>query len=338
MAFQYTLYVGFQDNRDDILYDGVSYYTSKLIDHLKITYRQIAIDFERSAAIDMENYLFTALNPVRIQLYKAVCYYLAVTGKIPDTDRIWIAWNGQEFTLDKDRLTRHWANCEITYTMDPGVACKCFEKDGKTCYVAITYFLKAQLDLFSHDRFRAAWSGLNALYNHLSEDWHENAKLNALSQYLINNPPVRVQEYIRTLPKSFWKSISWYNYLQNHGLDKTIKDVFITEMYQDKTIYTYLGSCAISRISAEEKKTGKSGRAKLLKDKFDRKRTKKTDRINEQLRFLVIQYCYMLRNRSFHADKPYPIFGLFDEQEDGVESILTTVLLMVIRDTMTDLA
>ena len=339
MALRYTLYVDFQEDRKDALYNGVSYYNSKLIDHLQITYQQIAITFERSAAIDMENYLFTALNPVRIQLYKAVCFYLVVTGRIPDTNRIWLARDGQEFTLDKDRLTRHWNNCKIAYTMEPKAASKCFDKNGKTCYIAMTYFLKAQLDLFSHDCFRAAWSGLNALYNEFSDDKREGIKLNALSKYLETHPALNAQAYIETLPGTFWKRINWYNYIQNKGLSVITKSVFQSELFQDRTIYSHLGECVIEFYKQKEKKTDEvlCISEKLGKQYIKRLPRKKT-RVNEQLRFLTTDYCYMLRNRSFHADKPYPLFGLFDEDDNSIENILTKMLLLLIHDIIEDMA
>ena len=47
---------------------------------------------------------------------------------------------------------------------------------------------------------------------------------------------------------------------------------------------------------------------------------------------MVVDYCYMLRNRSFHANKAYPLF-MFDsgEEECTVEDILTKLLLMTIE-------
>ena len=48
--------------------------------------------------------------------------------------------------------------------------------------------------------------------------------------------------------------------------------------------------------------------------------------------FLVVDYCYMLRNRSFHANKAYPLF-MFDsgEEECTVEDILIKLLLITIE-------
>ena len=338
MSFLYELQVQFQEARNDLLYEGDLFYKENLIDHVRVAYDQILFRFERSKKIELENYLYSAQSPVRIQLYKAACYYLAVAGHLPDVNAIRLTQGKTVWAADKERLTRHWENCRIDILLDSKAAARCFTREGKTCYIAITYFLKAQLDSFPHDCFRAAWSGLNALYNSLTDDRFEGEKLKKLSQYLDRHPPESALTYIRTLPKGFWDRLDWYSFIRYKGLDECKTDVFQSNLYQDREIYSHLGRCIISLYEQKERKTGETHEATVLQEQFEKRIKKKSKRLNEQLRFLTVQYCYMLRNRSFHADKPYPVFGLFDERENSVEVTLTKLLLYVIRNLMAELS
>ena len=215
MSYEYQLVVEFKEKQKDVLYEGPSWYSTKTVDQISITKNRIVIRFVRSAKVDTQAYLFTKASPVRIQLYRAACFYLAVTGALPDVKRVQLKSAQGDTELDKERLTQHWANCRIDLTMPAGVAAKCFSQDGKMCYVAITYFLKAQLDSFPHDCFRAAWSGLNALYNGLTDDRHEGEKLKRLSRHLEQYPPESATAYVQALPNAFWDELQWYNYIQN---------------------------------------------------------------------------------------------------------------------------
>ena len=92
------------------------------------------------------------------------------------------------------------------------------------------------------------------------------------------------------------------------------------------------------RSIQQEKKAGANPQIQQWQTQFEKRLKRKSNHVNEQLRFLTISYCYMLRNRSFHADKPYPVFGLFDESGKSTEDVLTRLLLYVIRDLIAEIA
>ena len=55
-------------------------------------------------------------------------------------------------------------------------------------------------------------------------------------------------------------------------------------------------------------------------------------------RFLVADYCYMLRNRSFHAEKAYPLFVINKEADyKTVEEVLTELILMTMEGLLKEL-
>ena len=66
----------------------------------------------------------------------------------------------------------------------------------------------------------------------------------------------------------------------------------------------------------------------ILKEKS----TKKNNRPKDRLKFIVCRYCYMMRNKSFHAETIYPLFVISDDAETRIEKILTEVLLLTIKD------
>lgn len=322
------LIVRFAEKAKDQLYKGESWYKKNLIDQLDIKRNCIEIDFERTNEIN-ENYLFTSSCPVRIELYKAVCFYLAVTGRMPKVKEVKLYQDSKEMEISAKRLIRHWEDCNVQITIPATVAEKCFKSDGAKSYIAITYFLKAQLDAFSHDCFRAAWSGLNALYEDMSKDWHERSKLNGLSAFLKVNEPKRAELYVKQFDNSvLWDRLEWYNYVMWKKPSTLEKELFTDDAYPDCIIYEKL--CV--QLIAQYMKNDNKVTADECNKKYIKRRGKKQKRIIDQVLFLVKNYCYMLRNRSFHADRPYPVFGLFDEDVESTESILTKVLLYTICD------
>ncbi len=235
--YHYTLQVEFDTDRDDLLYEGVSFYRKNLIDRVSITNHRIRIIFERKSRIDIQEYMYSSQSPVRIQLYRAVCFYLAVTGTLPSVKSISLISEEQEILLEKERLTRHWDHCDIAMTLSPSDAGKCFGENGKSCYIAITYFLKAQLDVFPHDCFRASWSGINAIYAHLGpeDDSREREKLDALRLLILNQPMKESSKYIKGLSDSFWHEINWGLFIKAgkwNNKNRVVEDMY-NNQYQD---------------------------------------------------------------------------------------------------------
>lgn len=322
------LIVLFDEKSSEPLYQGDSWYRKNLVDQLDIRRDRIEISFVRAGKIDSD-YLFTSSCPVRIQLYRAACFYLAVTGRMPDVKEIALFQGDKRIEIDGERLTRHWANCRTEITIPPEVAVRCFRENGLKCHIAITFFLKAQLDTFPHDCFRAAWSGINALYNGLKKDKNDKDNLNALSDFLRRQKPRRAEKYLRSLDNSFWDHLEWYNYIKWNSLEKATEEVFETECFHDRLLYDKIAK----QILIQRGKSGKDqAETERLHAVYLKKLEKRSNIINERVRFLVTSYCYMLRNRSFHAGRPYPVFGLFEENMEYPEQILTKVLLYTICD------
>ena len=328
MAYNYTLLVVFKEKSRDVLYDGISFYRGNLIDRIKVSRHQIAICFSRSGKIDIENYLYSPQSPVRYQLYRAACFYLAVMGTLPDVKQIRIALNNETIALDKDKLTKNWTNCNIARTMPAETAAICFGENGKSCYAAITYFLKAQLDPFPRDRFRAAWSGLNALYSQYHIGGNEQEKLKALSQLIRQQKPKLSVAYVKTLSDDFWRHLKWGLMFSDGNLsrDALIKKIQ-NNNYADLTIYKYLLACYRNLL----KKSNDVDCSEMLSN-LETRINRKRDNYPEQLSFLATEYCYLLRNRSFHAAEPYPVFDLFDDSKASVEDQLVELLLLLMRE------
>ena len=347
----YVLSLAFSTDKKDKLYEGDSWYNKTITDHISITKDRIEIDFSRSSKISPD-YMYTSSSPVRYQLYRAACFYLAVVGSLPPVQSIDLSMGNSIISLDPEQLTSHWENCKIEDTLSIDIASKCFLDDGKYCHIVMTYFLKAQLDPFPHDSFRAAWSGINALYNYLyhkkkapNKD-HESNKIRSLKEYIRNHTLTNAESYASKLPNDFWTQIQWYNYSQKETISKIEKNL-INNTYRDKVIYQKLANyvCAIyERDSHQISPTASSPheanydnrtsqeKAETIRRKAEKVICKKTIDGNERVRFLVCDYCYMLRNRSFHALKPYPVFSMFNNDTTSAESMLTKLMILTISD------
>ena len=134
--------------------------------------------------------------------------------------------------------------------------------------------------------------------------------------------------YVATLDDRFWKRLEWYNYVRNLN-GKTVDDDLqrIGSKTQDKTIYTLLANQI-----RERNKRDKFFDKEKLEVLISKPLKSRKDSIKEKYVFLVTEYCYMLRNRSFHAARPYPVFGLFDEENQSTQEQLTAVILRAISD------
>lgn len=325
--FEYHLTVSFDTTENKLLYTGNSWYRKGVEDEIDIRQNSIDIIFTRSSKVDAD-YIFKPLSPVRYELYRAACFYLAVVGTLPLVRSIVLTGGKESISLDVERLTRHWNNCQITVLLKPETASKCFLQDGKNAYIVLTYFLKAQLDSFPYDGFRAAWSGLNALYSTLVEKDSEKDKLKKLKDLMTKSDMPETSAYVATLDDRFWKRLEWYNYVRNLN-GKTVDDDLqrIGTKTLDRTIYTHLAD-EIRKRNKRDKEFDRDRLEKLISKPLNSRK----DSIKEKYLFLVTEYCYMLRNRSFHAARPYPVFGLFDEENQSTQEQLTEVILHSIAD------
>ena len=324
----YELCLKFRMDCAELLYDGESFYNRNIVDHLRITTDSIRITFERMRTARSEEYVYSERSTIRFQLYRAACYYLIVTGSLPEVETISLTWPGGAAELDKNLLINHWEHCDISVCWPKETAARCFSENGRITYIVMTYCLKAQLDLFSHDAFRAAWSALNGVYNHLIGEGRERDKLDALKKLLKNTELPETEKYTKTLDAEFWRHLQWYNYAQKIKFQALEPRVLGNE-YKDRMIYQNL-----SRYLCAEYKKIKPQRGKEITTKTEKIAKTKEHQPREQIIFLVTEYCYMLRNRSFHAAKPYPIFFMKPSDRETEEQKLTKLLLLTIRDLM----
>ena len=319
-----VLTVEFKTRKKGLLYEGVSWYRKGIEDHLKIAENKIILTSVRTGKIG-EDFLFSPNSPARFQLYRAICFYLSVTGILPSVRRATFKVNKCDLPIDSSSLTQNWENCGIHILLDRDAASKCFTEKGKACYVAMTYFLKAQLDSFSNDCFRAAWSGLNALYNNMTDKPHEKDKLQRLAQIIREFGLPLTEDQVTHIDSDsmFWRRLQWHNYIQNkhRGKNKTvIQESLINGAYHDEIIFAYLSRYVLGEMKDSEQLG------------LQLKEIKTSPDPRERVIFLLTDYCYMLRNRSFHGEKPYPLFRMQGEAETEEEQLLTDILLKAICD------
>lgn len=326
-GIEYHLKVYFDTCEKELLYSGVSWYRKGIEDYIIIQKNLIDISFTRTSKVDAD-YVFKPLSPVRYELYRAACFYLAVTGTLPIVKSIVLIGGKEKIFLDVDRLTKHWANCHIEILLKPEMAAKCFQKEGKHAYIVLSYFLKAQLDNFPADGFRAAWSSLNALYSTLTEDTREREKINSLKNLITDSDMTQTGDYVSKLDDYFWKNLEWYNYLQVLG-GKTVDQALqnIGSKTRDRTIYMMLAS-QVRELNKRKREMDYS----VFEKKIEKSWKNRRNSIEEKYVFLITEYCYMIRNRSFHAARPYPVFGLFDAKNISIQEQLTEVVLHCISD------
>ena len=323
----YTLSLLFSSKDKEVFYQGISRYNSKVIDSLEVTASEIKIRFSRTAKKNPEEYVYSESSPVRYQLYRAACFYLAVVGFLPKVRRIVLRTDKLQTELDKALLIQSWDDCRIKITLPIETAARCFSEEDKKYYTIITYFLKAQLDPFHHDAFRAAWSGLNGIYSELSESQYEKDKLSAMSEILRIHRATNAEEYAKTLDTDFWRHVQWHNYVQWRTMPK-VEEAIMNNRYPDLMVYKGLADYLISIY----KKTNQTEKAQRIEQYAQARIKKKVTNTNDRVRFLVTEYCYMIRNRSFHAGKPYPIFNMKNADKKTTEQQLTELILLVIRD------
>ena len=69
-----------------------------------------------------------------------------------------------------------------------------------------------------------------------------------------------------------------------------------------------------------------------LMNELDRKIKMNINNPVDRLKFIIRKECYSRRNRSFHAEKPYPLFVISNGTETHFENILTEIILLTFKD------
>lgn len=332
---EYCLELLFRTKARQMIYDGQSYYTKRVVDRAVVAENRICIIGKRSTRKSVQDFVFSPQSTFRFQFYRAVCYYLSVRGKLPPVKEIVFTCDGEQQSIAKERLVKHWNQCNLDVLLNQDTAARCFAENGFQAHIAITYFIKAQIDAFSHDCFRAAWSGLNSLYTMFGNtSSSENEMLTRLNSFLCERKPVQLDRVVASLPDEFWKGLNWYAFTHQPRRDnkKLVQELFESLKYRDEILYRRLSDWAL-RDLLTSKDAQKHEQGLIYEQKRDTFVAKKKlqDKPNERLRFLICQYCYMLRNNSFHANRPYPVFGLFSDEAESEQRTLTRLILLTIR-------
>ena len=328
--YKQSLTVAFDTTDDTPLYSGICYYRKNLSDNIEIRRSGIVVNFERSKKDKPGELLNTQNSIIRYYLQKALCFYLAVVGCIPKVSAITFTCNDKTVPIEHESFTHHWEDCRADICLDPKAAGIIFESDkGKPFYIMMTHFLKAQLDNFSHDRFRSAWSSLNCLYTYIdaldNEGYRsEEKKLTTLANTMTDNTmPDSIKRVESLDTETFWKKLNWYNVFNSYS-NKEFNRV-VSGAYKDSFLIGLI--CHYRDVFKAEIKSNDNDWKKI-----EEKAEKNISAPKDRLKFLICKYCYHVRNKSFHAEKAYPLFIISEDAETRIEKELTQIILLTIKD------
>lgn len=332
---EHSLQVLFNTSNTDVIYDGIIYSKKNLIDHVTISRDSIIINFVRSSKKKKEDVLDSPSSIIREHLQKALCFYLVTQGTIPEVKDIIFTCGKERMSLPHEHFTCCWKNCDIDITLPADKAEIIFKhstnSEEKIFYVVITHFLKSQLDNFSHDRFRAAWSTLNAMYTYidaLSNSGYrsEKDKISTLCEIIDKNDMCNATKLINSLEiNGFWGSLSWYSVF--NGLsEKEMRKYFNGSSYNDSELLNCFYKYMNGILRMEEKYPE-------LIEEITAKISKRTiHRPSDKLKFIVCKYCYNKRNHSYHAEVAYPVFVISAAAETSIEQTLTEIIQLTVKD------
>lgn len=345
---KHILRVSFKRKDMSILYDGCSFVSKILSDDILIKRNKIEIVFYRSKKMKKSEVLDSPNSYIRIHLQKCLCFYLAVTGEIPVVKSVTFVCGKESVEIEHEGFTQTWKNCFAEINI-PAENAKCIFEGGREYifYVMLTYFIKAQLDNFSHDRFRAAWSALNAIYSFIAEHNiklqeslkkkkssipQERDKLCVLKRVIESKRMENALAKIKELDDEFWKNISWYSLLAQKDRGKTKE--YYCNCYDDRYLLELIKKNALG-ISQKDKKNQENQIEIIddqLLDELDSKIKMNVEKPEDRLKFIIRKECYSRRNDSFHANKPYPIFVISNNVETDFENTLTEIVLLLFKD------
>ena len=325
------LQIEFETDKRAIHYDGSVYVKKNLSDAVLVADNLICISFARKQPAKPSDLLDSPNSIIRGELQKALCFYLGVCGQIPPVRSVLYSRGKQQHKIDYEHFTNTWKNCEIDYPLLKDDA-SCIFSDQKLAskrYINLTYYLKAQLSKFSNDRFRSAWSGINSFFE---TEGCESNKIEKFRKSLAESNLLFSTRLISTLPDSFWDELDWYSYIKkniknmnsicswNHISDSWLLEKMLVHLE------AYRNRFAEQNIQMPD--------VSMLRRQLTKKIEQKTVDYKARLIFLICDYCYFLRNRSFHAGVPYPVFVISQKAETEGEKKLTELLIVLMKDLM----
>lgn len=173
--YYYSLKVAFKSDSNTLLYSGKSFYNKSNSVDMTITENEIHIAFSRSSKFPKENLFDKPRSQIRYHLQKALCFYLATVGSIPEVESM--TFNtldkvGENVTASEEishkEFSSSWHKCKVKEIIPREIGGMIFQNgEGyKKFYISLTYFLKSQLSKFVDDSLGWIWSSFNALYGY----------------------------------------------------------------------------------------------------------------------------------------------------------------------------
>ena len=337
----HSLTVSFRTDGDEELYRGTSFARKGIEDQVVIKESSITISFERAKQKLPEEVLDSSMSYIRTHLERALMYYLAVKGNIPECDGVTYRYGfGKTESMEGTaEIIRQWKDFKVNYTLSPEACGRLFRgSDGELLSLVnpISFFLWSQLSDSPHEAFRAAWSSLNALYTNIAaKDTQEEKKLRKLSEFIKGHDMERACGFVMDIDNDrFWKDLRWYGFMEKNASNWRFK-TFFQEQYADEAKRdALLGDILYSRLfdkieACQELKDESRDRADFFAGKKDS--DKYCVPVN-RVEFLVCFYCYYKRNKSVHAGDAYPLFIISEKSENYAEPVLTELLWNVISD------
>ena len=342
--FYYSLKVAFKNDSNTLLYSGKSFYNKSNSVDMTITENEIHIAFSRSKKFSKEDLFDTPSSQIRYHLQKALCFYLATVGSIPEVESM--TFNtldkvGENVTASEEvshkEFSSGWHKCKAEVTIPCEIGNMIFRNgEGyKRFYISLTYFLKSQLSKFSDDGLGWVWSSFNALYTYLYSYENQTDKEDRISEqakinyFFEKRKTLKLKEsvaYIKTLDKEiFWKNIGWYVYTENMHLER------FDNYYRDEIILSNIIKYA--NIHGERK----TPQSKTAYNRIKKCLEHHEICYKERVLFLICDYCYMLRNRIFHAGKSYPLFVISEKYETLFNNEIRKVMLLLLKDVYEEL-
>lgn len=326
----HELIVRFRSAKRGLLYRGPSHVKATLSDELLVEEHRIVLRFERSRKMAPETALSSPNSYVRYQLQRALLFYLACTGSIPPVHQVSFENQDGVHVLAHSGFTRTWKNCRVEHIISPNELKGLFTNQAysRAMGLALSFWVKAQLVLFPSDRFHAAWSGFNALYAYSARE-NDNTEEKRIATFMdricLDAFPESAAFVNQLVKTGYFEKIDWYNYVKSR-IKSTKKAEYALQTYTDPEVMRRL--CSGFQRHVDE--TG----GKALAKRYSGQMAKTQQNPIGQLRFLLAEYCYSRRNRSFHGERAYPVFIIAPEAESRDDEILSTLLLHVIRESI----
>lgn len=343
-GIKHSLVIEFDSDDDKEIFRGKSYIQKNICDdEVVICGNKIEIDYERNKEMAVEKVLDSPKSYIRMHLQRALGFYIAVLGQIPECKSVTYTVSGNKYKLKEiAALAKKWSDYKIDTCLKSEACEKVFNgkrDENIPLYNAVSYFVKAQLADYYHDSFRCAWSGLNALYTNMVENAEasEEVKLGKLGDFIMCHEMSNSCDYVAEIDNNkFWNKLEWFYFLENgfkkHGFQKYYNDYFSKNAKKDAVLGEALFSKLTSKVMTDKNKVDIERLKEKAKVYSKKKNEEKYIHYKDRVEFLVRKYCYFKRNRSMHAGQEYPLFIISEDSENYVEPILTKLLILAIKD------